>query len=291
MRNKLNVGKKIYNRYKGRIESNKRNSHALIAEERAADLVLHSSYVTTPIYESGVIGKGEHARLIKLFTTNLATQEYALGLGRLYEFDLRNAHNRAAAVVEYGLRNFPKVRELLQQKGKKDVDLYYAFKDSSLTESALCAFIAGIDMSDDTRIASEVALVQRFSLENKRFSATMKTLGVEVRDPLAIKQAGELINFREYIVDAWRDVPYFQRREPFITELTEQAERVIYDPSSGMILPSLRGKHADDNAIELKRATTREFSEGFIAHVINSISYISKAVARVKLVLDYLILP
>ncbi|NGQ95438.1 hypothetical protein G3578_09760 [Brevibacillus sp. SYP-B805] len=271
MRNRLNVGKTVYKRYKVRVESDKRKSQALIAEERAADLVLHSSYVTTPIYESGVVGKGEHARLIKLFTANLAAQEYAHAIGKLYEFDLRNAHNRAAAVVEYALRNFPGVRALLQQKGKKDVDLYFAFKDASLTESALCAFIAGIDMRDDTRIATEVALVQRFSRENKRFDATMKALGVDVRDPLAIKQAGEFVNFRDYIIEAWRDVPYFQRREPFITELIDQADRVSYDVSDGLIKPSLREKHKDDNALELKRAATREFSEGFIAHLINTL--------------------
>lgn len=271
MRNKLSVGKTVYKRYKVRVESDRRKSQALIAEERAADLVLHSSYVTTPIYESGVIDKGEHARLIKLFTANLAAQEYAHVIGRLYEFDLRNAHNRAAAVVEYALRNFPGVRALLQRKGKKDVDLYFAFKDASLTESALCAFIAGIDMRDDTRIATEVALVQRFSRENKRFDATMKALGVDVRDPLAIKQAGEFVNFRDYIIEAWRDVPYFQRREPFITELIDQADRVSYDVSDGLIKPSLRDKHKDDNALELKRAATREFSEGFIAHLINTL--------------------
>jgi hypothetical protein len=271
MRNKLSVGKTVYKRYKVRVESDKRKSQALIAEERAADLVLHSSYVTTPIYESGVIDKGEHARLIKLFTANLAAQEYAHVIGRLYEFDLRNAHNRAAAVVEYALRNFPGVRALLQRKGKRDVDLYFAFKDASLTESALCAFIAGIDMRDDTRIATEVALVQRFSRENKRFDATMKALGVDVRDPLAIKQAGEFVNFRDYIIEAWRDVPYFQRREPFITELIDQADRVSYDVSDGLIKPSLRDKHKDDNALELKRAATREFSEGFIAHLINTL--------------------
>jgi len=271
MRNKLSVGKTVYKRYKVRVESDKRKSQALIAEERAADLVLHSSYVTTPIYESGVIDKGEHARLIKLFTANLAAQEYAHVIGRLYEFDLRNAHNRAAAVVEYALRNFPGVRAFLQRKGKKDVDLYFAFKDASLTESALCAFIAGIDMRDDTRIATEVALVQRFSRENKRFDATMKALGVDVRDPLAIKQAGEFVNFRDYIIEAWRDVPYFQRREPFITELIDQADRVSYDVSDGLIKPSLRDKHKDDNALELKRAATREFSEGFIAHLINTL--------------------
>jgi ParB-like nuclease domain len=168
-------------------------------------------------------------------------------------------------------RNFPGVRALLQRKGKKDVDLYFAFKDASLTESALCAFIAGIDMRDDTRIATEVALVQRFSRENKRFDATMKALGVDVRDPLAIKQAGEFVNFRDYIIEAWRDVPYFQRREPFITELIDQADRVSYDVSDGLIKPSLRDKHKDDNALELKRAATREFSEGFIAHLINTL--------------------
>src|SRR5690625_3859901 len=99
---RMEVGRDVFARFDRKMKK-KGNSFSLIAEGRAADLTMHSPFLTQPLIERGIVERNETSRVLLPFFANLSSQEYAYVHDELHRLDLLNANRRAAAVTEYSL--------------------------------------------------------------------------------------------------------------------------------------------------------------------------------------------
>lgn len=249
---KQSVGEVVFNQYERRLEREAKSSQDLFAEETAADLVLQSPYVTDHLIAKGVIRRGEHSRLTPVFNVNLKAQMHGAAESKGYKITVKNAHKRAATIVEHSMRNHPNIMQMLRERRKSEYDLFYGFRSAAFVESIQCDYIAGVPLSKPAETAAGIALYRRFGKEVKGFRKFLEALDVDINDDFALRQFSEEAEMRQYVQQFYSDSLYFQRREGLIV-----ANRNIVD---------LR-----DNVNTLERAKTPIFTEGAIAHAISKL--------------------
>lgn len=250
MRNEK-LGKVIFERFERNLSRNdEKSSFDLFAEETASDLVLQSPYVSQHLIARGIIKKGEHTRLVPVWTANLAGQLYGATVNKGHKMTTVTAHKRASTLTGHSLRNFPKINDLLKSRRKSEYDFYYGMRDAALVESLQCDYIAGVKLSKQAETAAGIALLRRLNGEIPDFRDFLEVMDVDHRDMRALRQFAEEGGTRDYIREYYSNSLYFQRRRDFII-----GNQTVYD--------------VDDNAIDLKKTREPVFTEGKIAHVVD----------------------
>jgi len=237
----MNVGETIFSEYERLLR--KGNSFALVAEERAADIVLNSQFVSQPLIQRGIIRRGEVNKLLLPFSGNLAAQKYADKNGKLYKVDLPNANKRAESVLNYSIGHFSALNRLMKERGVKDLTLFYGLRDAALIESVFTNYIAKVPMSKHAEAAAAIGLIRRFENSVKGFKPLMRTFDVDTRDNVAVRQFVDTIGFRDICAENWKNDSYFRRRITVIDNLADAA-----------------GKETDD-AIRFSKAADKTFTE------------------------------
>lgn len=255
------MGSRIFEDFQRRIESEAKSSFDIYAEETAADLVLQSPYVSDHLVEKGIIKRGEHTRLVPVFTANLSMQLYGTSESLGYKVTVKNAHKRAQAVASYSAAHHKRIMAGLKARRKSEYDLFYGLRSAALVESIQCDYIAGSPLSKQAETAASIALLRRFSRELPNFRDFLVVMDVDSRDDLALRQFASEAEFREYIQRFYSDSLYFQRRQGLIVQKAALADLT-------------------DNANELRRTRGKIFTEGAVAHAIEKLGLSAEKIVK-----------
>ena len=279
---RMEVGRDVFARFDRKMKK-KGNSFSLIAEGRAADLTMHSPFLTQPLIERGIIERNETSRVLLPFFANLSSQEYAYVHNELHRLDLLNANRRAAAVTEYSLYNLPSIRRLLAEKKKDDQTLFYGLRDAALIESLTTAYIANLKLTPQAKAAAGIGLVRRFSRTVPKFNGMVKVFDVDVSDDLAVKQFTECSDFQDICNETWRNDRLFNRRSKFIDDAKNNTQMYQATATSTAFDVDYEDTNESDDAIHLKKARDITFVEKIFLRGVKNLRMDKKRLASLLL--------
>lgn len=214
-RNKFDVtvGRSIFNDLERKVEKGG-TSFNIFAEEKASDLLAQSPYFVDELRNHRLLKEGEsHSKYIFVFRSNLACQRFGVMRGKPELLVTKYAADRAKALVEYLLRNKPEMVKEHKRRGISHYVMYYAFRDIFLKDSLQTDYIAGVPLKEETEVVAGIAVNKRLVKSSKQYGEMLKIIGVNPKDDSELKDVVREVNFREIVLDHYKDDPFYSRRD------------------------------------------------------------------------------